>query len=172
MRILATQRSGDWHRACLSLCAHAYGFLASGTPNLDGDEFVEAHEYWESSQHQHPGDKHPPVGALACWTKAGRAGHIAVVVHSDDGEVNIASNDIDDVVAIVPSTTSRPTGGSATGAGPSRTSPGASADPDPPPRPGKLTDVWWQRLIVGMTDSDSVRACRSGSMSPGTPASP
>jgi GH24 family phage-related lysozyme (muramidase) len=159
VRTLAAERSRDWHRACLSLCAHAYGFAASGAPNLDRDEFVEAHEYWDSSRHRHPDDAHPPVGALACWTKEGRAGHIAVVVHSDSQEVNIASNDIDDVVGIVPLEYIETHWGlSYRGWAEPDFPHGVGVNPEPPPRVGKLTDVWWQRLIVGMTGSDSVRA--------------
>jgi surface antigen len=102
----AEKRSQSWHRLCLNLCAKAYGYMGSGTKDLDHDGNPEAIEYWQSARasYKHPGDRHPPVGALACW-KSTTAGHIAVVVRSTGGEVRIASNDIignDGDVDVVP----------------------------------------------------------------------
>jgi lysozyme len=155
----ARERSTSWQRLCLGLCARAYGFEASGTPNVDHDQFVEASDYWKSAHHRHPGDRRPPVGALACWTKAGHAGHIAVVVHSHGDDVRIASNDIDGVVAVVALGYIETHWGLAYRGWVEPDFPhGIDMNPAPRPRPRKLTEVWWQRLAFGVTRSDSVRA--------------
>lgn len=155
----AAERSTAWHRMCLGLCAHAYGFAASGTANVDHDQYVEASDYWNSAAHRHPGDRRPPVGALACWTKDGHAGHIAVVVHSQDEEVSIASNDIGGVVAVVPLGYIEAHWGLTYRGWVEPDFPhGIGTNPAPRPRPRRLVEVWWQRLAFGVTDSDSVRA--------------
>ena len=102
----AEKRSQSWRRLCLNLCAKAYGYAGSGTKDLDHDGDPEAIEYWQSApaSFKHGGDRHPPVGALACWKSKG-AGHIAVVVRSIGDDVQIASNDIiglDGHVHVVP----------------------------------------------------------------------
>jgi surface antigen len=91
----AENRSQSWFHLCLNLCAQAYGYAGSGTTDIDHDGDPEAIEYWQSAaaSRKHPGDLHPPVGALACW-KSTTAGHIAVVVRSTGDDVQIASNDI------------------------------------------------------------------------------
>ena len=159
VREQAAERSTKWHRLCLGLCACAYGYAASGTTNVDQDEFVEASDYWDSAVHRHPGDRRPPVGALACWTKEGRAGHIAIVVRSDGEDVRVASNDIDGVVGIVPLRYIEAQWGLTYRGWAEPDFPqGVGTNPAPCPRPRRLTDVWWQRLAFGVTDSDSVRA--------------
>lgn len=165
VRQQANERSYEWSRLCLGLCANAYGFQASGTTNVDGDSFVEASDYWNSANHRHPDDRRPPVGALACWTRDGRAGHISVVVRSQGDDVRIASNDIDGVVAIVPlGHIEHQWGLTYRGWAEPDFPHGLGANPAPRPivdslgRPRKLTEVWWQRLALGVTDSESVRA--------------
>lgn len=93
--VRSQQASGTtrWEGMCLSLAAHAYGYSGSGTTDLDKDGSNEAFEYFKGSKFKHPGDRRPPVGALACWEKPGRAGHIAVVVQSDGSDVLVLGND-------------------------------------------------------------------------------
>lgn len=159
MRDQAAERSTGWHRMCLGLCARAYGFAASGTANVDRDEFVEASDYWDSARHRHPDDRHPPMGALVCWTRVGRAGHIAVVVHSDGDDVRIASNDINGAVGIVALDYIETHWGLTYRGWVEPDFPqGVGTNPAARPRLRQLTDVWWQRLAFGVTDSDSVRA--------------
>lgn len=154
----ARQHSKDWERLCLGLCARAYGFAASGTPNVDRDAFVEAADYWASARHRHPGDRRPPVGALVCWTGPGRAGHICVVVRSNDGDVRIASNDIGGVVAIVPlDYIERNWGLTYQGWVEPDFPNGIGVNPAPRPKVRKPIHVHWQELTFGATDSPAVR---------------
>lgn len=60
---------------CDNFCANMYGFNASG--------YRSAAQHWASipGKHRHPGDGHPPLGALAFWGGGSAGfGHVAIVV--------------------------------------------------------------------------------------------
>ena len=85
----ALAHSGDgstsgWYDQCLAFTATVYGWHYSGVDTaLLQWAAVPAYE-------RHPGDRHPPPGALLYWTTGNPAGHIAVYL----GGGKAASTDI------------------------------------------------------------------------------
>ncbi|MFD3422030.1 NlpC/P60 family protein [Streptomyces decoyicus] len=90
-----TNAGRSWERLCLRFVSTAYGYGPTRQ--------YRAIEQWgdTSARMKHPGDRHPPPGALMYWsTGKGRAGHVAIYL----GGGKIASNDIERVgyIDIVP----------------------------------------------------------------------
>ncbi|MFF4205584.1 peptidase M23 [Streptomyces sp. NPDC001668] len=73
-----------WYRRCLAFVANVYGWSFSGV------DYAIDHYKVVPANMRHPGDRHPPPGALLYWDTGHRAGHIAVYL----GNGEIASNDI------------------------------------------------------------------------------
>jgi hypothetical protein len=73
-----------WFDLCLRFVAVSYGYNHSGS--------ATAMDHWRETpaKFRHPGDKHPPRGALLYWTTGHYPGHVAIYV----GKGLIASNDI------------------------------------------------------------------------------
>lgn len=86
----------QWYRKCLAFVARAYGYASSGV----GSPYT-AREFWLESTRKHPGDPHPPAGALVFWN-GGSAGHVAL----STGNGEVISNDIrgNGTIALVPLT--------------------------------------------------------------------
>jgi hypothetical protein len=79
-----TMSTALWYRRCLAFVANVYGWSYSGV-----DYAIDHYKVVPASM-RHPGDRHPPPGALLYWDTGHRAGHIAVYL----GNGEIASNDI------------------------------------------------------------------------------
>jgi len=156
------ERSGtkEWEGRCLSLVAHAYGYAGSGTTDLDRDGNNEAFEYWMGSSFKHRRDRKPPVGALACFRKEGRAGHIAVVVKSNGPEVILLGNDDADGGRVRPQPIKffeQTFGQTYVGWAEPDFPNGARGDGIPLPRPATPVAVFRQALFLGSQHSESVR---------------
>lgn len=79
----------DYTGLCLHFCAWVFGFESSGVRS--------AADFWRSTpaSQKRPGDRKPPVGAIACWTGGSKGfGHAAPVVGYNGDEPMIATNDI------------------------------------------------------------------------------
>jgi len=96
-----TSNTREWKGFCLMLAARAYGYVASGTldvdhePDADGEMDTDVADYWLSAKpaFKHEDDRHPPVGGMAIFGNPGRHGHIAVVVKSEGDDVVVLAND-------------------------------------------------------------------------------
>ncbi|GAA3862227.1 transglycosylase SLT domain-containing protein [Streptomyces sedi] len=84
-RAEARSASRVWERWCLAFVAEAYGWGASGEPTANA-----AWRRLDAADETHPGDLHPPAGALLFYATGDDAGHVAL--HLGDGQV--ATNDI------------------------------------------------------------------------------